>query len=163
MGGIIRDDKGKMVTAYIGAIEGNNALAAELQELIKGVSICKSFAIKQITIESDCLILVENLHKAEPLPWEFMKTWGELLDLLAEFDTREKSVCCRMEKRVVDGQAKLAYPIMTVFRTYLPPSINELYHCDKLWVQPPPMSENTQHATHRPVLGQVDQNFYHVL
>lgn len=58
VGNIVRDNKGEMVAAFMGAIEAADALLAELQALLQVVSSSRSFAINHLTIERDYLILL---------------------------------------------------------------------------------------------------------
>lgn len=60
VGGIIRDHKGDLMAAYTGTITATRPLEAELQFLLQGVFLCPK-GIRNVILEGDCLILVENL------------------------------------------------------------------------------------------------------
>lgn len=48
IGGIIRDDKGEMVAAFVEGVATTHPLVTELQALLKGVSFSNTFNISKI-------------------------------------------------------------------------------------------------------------------
>lgn len=73
VGGIIRDYRGEMVAAYTGAIAATHPLDAELQPLMRGITVCNSKSLKNIFIEGDCLVLVQNLRNLDNIQWYYIR------------------------------------------------------------------------------------------
>lgn len=91
-----------MKATYTEAVSTSHPLAAKLLALLKRVSISKTMGVTKLSIEGDCLILVENLNNATPFQWEFMHQRKELLDLLSEFEVWDINFYRRLENRVAD-------------------------------------------------------------
>lgn len=101
-------------------ISVSNPLDAELQTLFHGVPICQTKGLKNIIIEGDCLILVENLRTMDNIQWDYMTTWKKLLEAHGYFDKWDISLCRRSQNGVADALAKHVPPIFVVFSMYLP-------------------------------------------
>lgn len=101
-----------MKATYTEAVSTSHPLAAKLLALLKRVSISKTMGVTKLSIEGDCLILVENLNNTTPFQWEFMHQRKELLDLLSKFEVWDINFYRRLENRVADSLAKMVYRLI---------------------------------------------------
>lgn len=102
------------------AIAASHPLAAELQSLLHGVTVCLTKNLNNIILKGDCLVLVENLRSMDNIQWDCMPTWKKLLESPSHLDKWEINFCRRSQNEVADMLAKSPPPIFAVFSIYLP-------------------------------------------
>ncbi|XP_042965908.1 uncharacterized protein LOC122299590 [Carya illinoinensis] len=81
-GGIIRDDKGRMMWAYAKEMEVGTNNEAELRALYYGLKYCKDLALEKIEIEVDSLLVANWLRGGRCSIWYLEDYWEEIQDIL---------------------------------------------------------------------------------
>lgn len=85
-GGVIWNDKGKLVSAisiFFGEATNNKA---ELRALIEGLKICHELEVYHIDIECDSLVVISWILYNKCHLWYLWDFWENLVELLSEFN-----------------------------------------------------------------------------
>lgn len=77
-GGIIRDNYGKVIVAFLEKLRVRTNNRAKLQALLNGILVCKELGYYKVIIETNSAIVVGWLEKKSPLPMVLMGILGEL-------------------------------------------------------------------------------------
>ncbi|CAI9763285.1 unnamed protein product [Fraxinus pennsylvanica] len=85
-GGMIRNEKCELVSAfctYFGEATNNEA---ELRAIIEGLRICRELEVYQLDIECDSLLVVSWILSQKCPIWYLWDFWEDLVELLQKFD-----------------------------------------------------------------------------
>ncbi|CAI9763284.1 unnamed protein product [Fraxinus pennsylvanica] len=85
-GGVIRNEKDELVSAfctYFGEATNNEA---ELRAIIEGLRICRELEVYHLDIERDSLIVVSWILSQKCPVWYLWDFWEDLVELLQKFN-----------------------------------------------------------------------------
>ncbi|XP_035551051.1 uncharacterized protein LOC118349649 [Juglans regia] len=85
-GGVVRNDRGKLVAAFLAKFTHGTNNEVELRALIHGLLLCRDLDIRKLEIECDSMLVVQALENFSYTVWYLWDFWDELIELIQYFD-----------------------------------------------------------------------------
>ncbi|XP_077217829.1 uncharacterized protein LOC143852327 [Tasmannia lanceolata] len=86
VGGLCRDDAGKVLWAFWGPLVVTGATEAEVQAVFNGIKKVGRDCLKSVIVEGDSFNVIRWLRGGVAPPWRFLDLFDEMKDILAESD-----------------------------------------------------------------------------
>lgn len=100
IGGVFRDNEGKIMALFSGPIGVGDSLRAEILALHQGVKLAKQLGLQQIEIEGDSKLVIGWMQSGQLGIWQYRQLIREILSI-----TREVGVWFKWVRRSANGFA----------------------------------------------------------
>ncbi|XP_043696683.1 uncharacterized protein LOC122647324 [Telopea speciosissima] len=88
-GGLIRDDTGAVILAYVGKGDDDSVLGMELLPILRGVTLCIQNDFRRVSIRFDSKLVVDILNGTICCPWSMQVLKGRISSLLEQLQRKE--------------------------------------------------------------------------
>ncbi|KAF9615558.1 hypothetical protein IFM89_024414 [Coptis chinensis] len=109
-GGIIRNNNGDTIVAYVGSSLNNFVIFQELYAIHQCLLMCLQLNTLKVTVASDSLRAIQAINKIEAPPWQMVDMVVSIQKLSLNFVFVEFKHAFREINRAVDHLASLADP-----------------------------------------------------
>ncbi|XP_043725708.1 uncharacterized protein LOC122672274 [Telopea speciosissima] len=88
-GGIIRDDTGAAIMAFVGKGEDNSVLGMELFPILREVTLCIENGLHRVSFRSDSKLAEDILNGSVNYPWNMQVLKDRIISLLGQLQHKE--------------------------------------------------------------------------
>ncbi|XP_035545929.1 uncharacterized protein LOC118348419 [Juglans regia] len=98
IGGVIRNDQGRLVQGFASPIGFGSNNKAKLFALLTGLRLCKSLHILNVIVEVDSLVIISWWNRGRCGIWYLEDYWEEIVSLTKVINCRFQHVLCEGNK-----------------------------------------------------------------